>query len=68
MNMDILKGKWSQLVGEIKSQWGELTDDELTEIDGNADKLKGKLQEKYGYSKERAEQEVNDWMNKQKNS
>lgn len=64
MNTDVLKGKWNQLKGEAKVQWGKLTDDELTQIDGNADKLKGKLQEKYGYSKERADQEVNAWLQK----
>lgn len=62
MNQDILKGNWRQLKGEIKSKWGELTDNELTEIEGDSEKLKGKLQEKYGWSKERADREVNDWM------
>lgn len=62
MNQDILKGNWHQLKGEIKSKWGELTDNELTEIEGDSEKLLGKLQEKYGWSKERANREVNDWM------
>lgn len=58
MNQDILKGKWNQVVGEIKAQWGDLTDDELTEIDGNRQKLMGKLQEKYGYTRDEAERQV----------
>ncbi len=58
MNQDILKGKWNQVVGGIKAQWGDLTDDELTEIDGNRQKLLGKLQEKYGYTKDEAERQV----------
>jgi uncharacterized protein YjbJ (UPF0337 family) len=58
MNRDILKGKWMQIRGDVKKAWGDLTDDDLTMIDGEKDKLVGKLQERYGYSRERAEQEV----------
>jgi uncharacterized protein YjbJ (UPF0337 family) len=64
MNSDTLKGKWMQIRGEAKETWGELTDDELTQVEGNMDKLMGKLQEKYGYSRERAEREVNDFRRK----
>ena len=46
MNWDIIQGKWKQLKGATKVKWGELTDDELDQIDGNKDKLAGKLQEK----------------------
>ncbi|HEX2980969.1 MAG TPA: CsbD family protein [Anaerolineaceae bacterium] len=59
MNQDIMKGKWRQIRGDVKRFWGKLTDDELDQIDGNTDKLIGKLQEHYGYSRERAEEEVN---------
>lgn len=59
MNRDIIKGKWNQLKGEVKVQWGKLTDDELNEINGNYDKVVGKLQEKYGYDRDRAEAEAN---------
>ena len=58
MNADILKGKWKQIQGEAKKWWGDLTDDELTRVDGEQDKLVGLLQEKYGYSKEKAEAEI----------
>jgi uncharacterized protein YjbJ (UPF0337 family) len=58
MNKDILKGKWSQIKGDAKTWWGELTDDELTKVDGEHDKLVGLLQEKYGYTRERAEAEI----------
>jgi uncharacterized protein YjbJ (UPF0337 family) len=58
MTGDILEGKWKQLRGSIKKAWGELTDDELDQIGGHRDKLAGKLQEKYGYTKERAEMEI----------
>lgn len=58
MNKDILSGKWKQLRGAAKIQWGKLTDDEFDEIAGHRDKLLGKLQEKYGYTREEAEREV----------
>ena len=58
MNDDILKGKWSQLKGRVKEQWGKLTDDELDVIDGKRDQLVGKVQEQYGISKDEAERQV----------
>ncbi|KPQ05900.1 MAG: hypothetical protein HLUCCA12_13015 [Rhodobacteraceae bacterium HLUCCA12] len=61
MNWDQLKGKWKQASGSAKAQWGKLTDDELTQIEGNRDKLVGKIQEKYGLAKEEAEKQVDDW-------
>lgn len=64
MNTDILTGKWKQAKGEVKKQWGKLTDDDLTMIEGQQDKLIGLLQERYGYAKEQAEREVNDFLQK----
>ncbi|WP_375201580.1 CsbD family protein [Hyphococcus sp.] len=61
MNSDELKGKWNQLKGSAKAQWGKLTDDELAEIEGNQDKLVGKIQEKYGIAREEAEKQVENW-------
>ncbi|KIH76685.1 Uncharacterized conserved protein YjbJ, UPF0337 family [Geoalkalibacter ferrihydriticus] len=58
MNKEQMKGKWNQLKGEIKIQWGKLTDDDLDRIEGNRDKLVGKIQERYGKTKEEAEREV----------
>jgi uncharacterized protein YjbJ (UPF0337 family) len=58
MNEDQLKGKWNQLKGEVKKRWGRLTDDDLMEVEGNYDKLVGKVQEKHGESKEN----VKDWV------
>lgn len=65
MNKDILKGKWTQLKGGIKNNWGKLTDDDLKQVEGNREKLIGKVQEKYGKSREEAEREVDKWMNSQ---
>lgn len=59
---DMLKGRWKQMKGHIQKQWGKLTDDEIDEIEGNKDILIGKLQEKYGYTKEQARMEVDTWM------
>lgn len=64
MNKDIIKGKWQQLKGEAKIQWGKLTDDELDQTEGQYDKVVGKLQEKYGYSKDEAEKEANGFFDK----
>jgi uncharacterized protein YjbJ (UPF0337 family) len=58
MNKDIAAGKWAQLKGTLKATWGDLTDDDLTKISGNAQKLIGILQEKYGRTKEQAQKEV----------
>lgn len=58
MNKDILQGKWKQIRGDAKKAWGKITDDELDQLEGNSDKLVGLLQERYGYSRERSEQEV----------
>ena len=58
MNQDIFAGQWRQLRGALRSWWGKLTDKELDEIGGQKDKLIGTIQEKYGYSREQAQQEV----------
>ena len=68
METDILKGMWKQVRGEAKSKWGELTDDELDQIEGERDKLLGLLQEKYGYAKAKAEQEIDEFLLEQQES
>jgi len=62
MNTDILEGKWKQIRGEIRETWGELTDSELEQIAGKRDKLAGKLQEKYGWSRDEAERQIDDFL------
>ncbi|MDQ7262295.1 CsbD family protein [Paracoccus sp. PS-1] len=62
MNWDIVEGKWNQLKGSVKEKWGDLTDDELTEVDGKKDRLVGKLQEKYGWTKEQADEQIDSFF------
>jgi uncharacterized protein YjbJ (UPF0337 family) len=64
MNSDIIKGKWKQLNGRIKERWGNLTDDDLDVAEGHSDYLAGKLQERYGWTKEKAQQELRDFSDK----
>lgn len=61
MNKHILEGEWNQIKGSVKEKWGKLTDDEVERIDGKVDQLIGELQAKYGYSRDKAEEEVNAW-------
>jgi uncharacterized protein YjbJ (UPF0337 family) len=58
MNKDIFEGKWKQVKGEAKAWWGKLTDDDLDRAAGKIDVLAGILQEKYGYTRERAVDEI----------
>lgn len=59
MNQDIFEGKWKEMKGQVKEWWGKLTDDDLERVGGKADQLIGVLQQKYGYTKEHAEEEFN---------
>ncbi len=62
MNSDQLQGKWHQVKGTVKTQFGRLTDDDITQISGQYEKLLGKVQERYGIAREEAETRVNQWM------
>ena len=64
MNADVLAGKWKQVQGEVKKQWGKLTDDDLMMVEGQKDKLVGLVQERYGYAREQAEREVEQFLQK----
>jgi len=66
MNEDIFKGKWKELKGRVKAKWGNLTDDDVTKIEGQSEKLVGILQTKYGYSKDKAQEEYNQFMDDHK--
>ena len=62
MSWDRVEGNWKQFTGKVKEKWGNLTDDDLTAIDGKREQLEGKIQERYGYAKDKAQKEVDDWM------
>ena len=62
MNTDILEGQWKQLKGSVQTEWGKLTDDELDQVEGDANKLAGLIQERYGKSREEAEQAIEEWQ------
>jgi uncharacterized protein YjbJ (UPF0337 family) len=63
MNWDTVQGNWKKITGKVKEKWGKLTDDDLTAINGKRDQLAGKLQERYGYAKEKAEKELDEFAN-----
>jgi len=61
MNWDQIEGNWKQFKGTVKEKWGKLTDDDLTVIGGKKDQLVGRLQERYGYGKEQAQRELDEF-------
>lgn len=62
MNRHEVEGKWKQIKGHTRERWGELTDDDLTEIKGRRERLVGKLQERYGKSEAQASAEVDEFF------
>lgn len=64
MNDSIIKGKWNQMKRSIKKHWGELTDDDLSILEGDAEKLSGMIQKRYGKTKEEADKEVREFGRK----
>ncbi|HRL53008.1 MULTISPECIES: CsbD family protein [Acidovorax] len=62
MNEDTIKGNWKQFKGNLKEQWGKLTDDDFDVIDGRREQLLGKLQERQGLAREAAEKQISDWQ------
>ncbi len=64
MNNDQFKGQWKQFKGELKSKWGDLTDDDLLEAEGDYDKFLGVVQKRYGDKKEELKNWTEDWYSK----
>jgi uncharacterized protein YjbJ (UPF0337 family) len=64
MNWTQIEGKWAQLKGDVKSQWGKLTDDDLKHVGGRFDNLVGKVVERYGVKKEQAHAQVSAWADR----
>ena len=61
MNWDRIEGQWKQLKGTVKEKWGDLTDDDLSFINGKRDQLVGLVQERYGIARDDAARQVADW-------
>jgi uncharacterized protein YjbJ (UPF0337 family) len=61
MNEDTLKGQWKQLKGQIREQWGKLTNDDIDQIQGRAEHLVGRIQERYGVARDEAQKQVDSW-------
>jgi uncharacterized protein YjbJ (UPF0337 family) len=61
MNSDQFEGQWKQLKGKVKQRWGKLTDDDLTSLSGKKDELVGRIQQRYGITREQAEKEADEW-------
>ena len=61
MNWDQIAGNWKQAKGKMREQWGKLTDDDLVVIGGKRDQLVGRIQERYGIAREKAEDQVKEW-------
>jgi uncharacterized protein YjbJ (UPF0337 family) len=62
MNWDHIEGNWRELKGTLRSQWGKLTDDDLENIAGKKEALLGRLQQAYGYKKDQAERELDQFL------
>jgi uncharacterized protein YjbJ (UPF0337 family) len=61
MNWDQIEGKWKQLTGSAREQWGKLTDDDMQTLTGQKDQLVGRIQERYGIAKAEAEKQADAW-------
>ena len=64
MNKDIIKGNWKEIKGKIRQQWGKLTDDDVSKMQGSYEELEGKLQSTYGYQKDQTKKEIDAFIKK----
>jgi len=62
LNWDSVQGNWKQFSGKVKEQWGKLTDDDIAKVNGKREQLEGMLQERYGYGKEQAKKNVDEFL------
>ncbi len=61
MDWDRIEGNWKQFSGKVREKWGDLTDDDVAAINGKREQLEGVLQERYGYAKDKARDEIDQW-------
>ena len=64
MDWDRIAGSWKEYKGQVKTQWGKLTDDDVDVVNGRREELEGRLQKSYGYAKDKARTEVDVWLNR----
>ncbi len=64
MTWEELTGRWEQFTGNIKTQWGRLTDDDVAQVEGRRDQLVGKIRERYAIAQEEAERQVDEWLDR----
>jgi uncharacterized protein YjbJ (UPF0337 family) len=64
MNWDRVEGNWKQLSGKFKEKWGQLTDDDMAQINGKREQLEGKIQERYGHGKDQVKKDVDEFLGK----
>lgn len=64
MDWDRIEGNWKTFKGRAKQQWGRLTDDDLNMVKGRREELEGRLQQQYGYAKDRVRSEIDTWLSK----
>lgn len=64
MDWNRVEGNWKQFKGQMKEQWGKLTDDDIDQIAGRRDQLEGKIQERYGIAKDQVRRDVDNWFDR----
>jgi uncharacterized protein YjbJ (UPF0337 family) len=64
MNWNRIEGNWEQFKGQVQSQWGKLTGDDISRIKGDRRQLSGMIQERYGMAEDEADRQINDWLDK----
>jgi uncharacterized protein YjbJ (UPF0337 family) len=62
MNWTSVQGNWNEAKGKVKTKWGRLTDDDLMQVEGNKDRLVGMIQQRYGIARDKAEQQLEEFL------
>ena len=62
MDWNRVEGSWKEFKGRVKEKWGKLTDDDLAIVNGRREQLEGRIQDRYGYSRDQVRKEVDDWL------
>jgi uncharacterized protein YjbJ (UPF0337 family) len=57
-----MKGNWNELKGKLKQKYGDLTDDDLSYVEGKEDEFLGKLQKKLDKTKDELATEIRGWI------